>query len=164
MAFVDKNKVWWTDFVLSKVRYTERTDIVGNTKANKEKASRLQIERRVFKKGELERAEKQFVRNKQGKITDLPINLTFDDYYQKQGQHAKAHGKLDILRDLQRIIGYLGEKFMLGDIDTEVIVNMREIRRKEHVVFRTKDGLPRSSIAKQESGSPLKLSLRAPAT
>jgi integrase len=132
MAFVDKSEVWWTDFVINKVRYTERTDIVGDTKANKEKANRLQSERRVLKKGELDKAEKQFVRNKHGKVTDLPINLAFDDYYEKQGQHAKGHGKSDILRDLQRIIGYLGENFMLGDIDTEVVVNMRRSAQRAH--------------------------------
>lgn len=150
MAFLHRDGYWVLDFTINRQRFTEATTIRGSSQRIKDEVKKRQIERRTLKKAELEAEEKKTVRNKQGKIIDLPINTAFEEYYEAQGQHAKRNGAIDILRELQWFVRRLGEDFMLGDIDTETLIRLREIRRKEFVISRTKDGLPK--IINKETG------------
>lgn len=150
MAFLHRDGYWVLDFTINGQRFTEATTIRGSSQRIKEEVKKLQIQRRALKKAELDAEQKKTVRNKHGKIIDLPINAAFEEYYEAQGQHAKRNGAIDILRELQWFVRRLGEDFMLGDIDTETLIRLREIRRKEFVISRTKDGLPK--IINKETG------------
>lgn len=150
MAFLHRDGYWVLDFTIRGQRFTEATTIRGSSQRIKDEVKKLQIQRRALKQAELESEERKSVRNKRGRVTDLPINDAFDEYYEAQGRHAKRNGATDILRELQWFVRRLGEDFMLGDIDTETLIRLREIRRKEFVISRTKDGLPK--IINKETG------------
>jgi integrase len=150
MAFLHRDGYWVLDFTINGRRFTEATAVRGSSQRVRDEVKRLQKERRSLKKTELEVEERKSVRNKRGKVIDLPINSAFDEYYDAQGRHAKRNGATDILRELQWVVRRLGEDFMLGDLDTETLIRLREIRRQEFVVCRTKDGLPK--VINKETG------------
>ncbi|MBL0403757.1 tyrosine-type recombinase/integrase [Microvirga aerilata] len=123
-------------------RYTRMTDIpVTGSKRNKDKASALQKQWRDETTTELKAAEANRVRNPKGKILDQTLDEAVAEYF--DDHDGQWSGTKDIEADFRRIIGYLGPHFMISDIDTELIIEMMNKRKREHVKLRTKDGKPK---------------------
>lgn len=137
-----KNGAYWIDYIVQGRRRVEKTTLTAQTLANKAKAKKLQDEARVRFKDEVEKIEALSVRNKRGKIVDQPIHEAFSDYYERQGQYAKGKGPQNILRELAYAEAFFGPDVMIGDLDAEALIDLREFRRKDYVKHRTKDGLP----------------------
>jgi len=123
-------------------RHTRMTDIPFNgSKKNKEKAQALQKQWRQEMIADMKAAEASRVRNPKGKILNQTLDEAVAEYFEDhEGQWS---GIKDIEADFERIIGYLGPNFMIGDIDTETIIGMMNKRKKEFVKLRTKDGKPK---------------------
>ncbi len=150
MAFLHRDGYWVLDYTINGQRFTEPTTLRGSSQRARDEVRRLQTQRRTIKKAALEAGQGKTVRNKRDKAKDQSIDVAFDEYYESQGRYAKGSGAADILRELQWFVKHLGQDFMLGDIDTETLIRLRETRRKEYVISRTKDGLPK--IINKETG------------
>lgn len=137
-----KNGAYWIDYIVSGNRRVEKTSLTAKNFTNKQRAKKLQVEARLRFRDEIQQIEARNVRNKRGKIVDQPIHEAFSEYFEKQGQYAKGKGPQNILRELAYAEAFFGPDFMIGNLDAEALIELREQRRKEHVRSRTKDGLP----------------------
>jgi integrase len=141
-------------------RFQRMTDIpCDGTKKNKDAAKRLQDQWRKDAEIEIAVAEKTRARNPKGKILDQTLDEAVAEYF--EDHEGEWRGLLDIKADFERIVGYLGATFMIGDIDTEVIIGMMNRRKKEFVKLRTKDGKPKID---KKSGLPKPRKLISPRT
>lgn len=120
---------------------------------------RLQAERKAVAKAEIAKEESVRRRDGKGKIVDQTIDEAFDEYWMEVGQHSS--GAADIKTDLACIIGHLGPHMMLSDIDTEIIVKMRDQRRQEARKWRTRDGKPPNDPIPKKSKAPRTISARS---
>ncbi|WP_445502549.1 tyrosine-type recombinase/integrase [Microvirga sp. G4-2] len=141
MAYNNKG-FYRTEWYIDGQRYTRQTEIpVTGSKKNKEKAQALQAQWRAETEADIMAAEANRVRNPKGKILDQTLDEAVAEYFEDhEGQWS---GIRDIEADFERIIGYLGAHFMIGDIDTETIIEMVNKRKREFVKLRTKDGKPK---------------------